>query len=291
MNAAATGIGYDEVAFVLAFGQLFFAVPESIKIVLCGTIRPYPFGKDIILYLAGKYGDVFAQNCSLEFLGPLADDMDLATRLTIADHAVEVGGKFGFFRADDKIREYIKARTDLSFENVAPDADAKYSREIEVDCDAIGIQVAKPYRFDNVSQVSEVTGIRIDQARIGSCANGRFEDIEIAARTLKGRKIARGVRFYVSPASMSVCRQCAQAGLVTTLLDAGVQLISPGCSICDKLVVLNEEVCISSTARNYRGRMGGVSCSKAQIYLAGPATVAAAAIAGKIIDPRELLNA
>ena len=291
LNAAATGIGYDELAYVLAFGQLFFTVPETIRITLRGKSRPYPFGKDIILYLAGKHGDAFAQNYALEFVGSLAGAMDLATRLTIADHAVEVGGKFGFFLTDEKTREFVRARTDLSFQEVESDPDASYAWEIEVDCDEIGFQVAKPYRFDNVSPVSDVAGIKIDQARIGSCANGRFEDIEIAARMLKGKKVASGVRFYVSPASMMVYRQCAQAGLVTTLLEAGVQFQNPGCSICDKLVVLNEEVCISSTTRNYRGRMGGPACSEAQIYLAGPATVTAAAIAGKIIDPRELLDA
>lgn len=290
LNAAATGIGNDEEAFALAFGRLFFSVPQTIKIVLRGKNKSYPIGKDIILYLAGKYGDSFAQNLSMEFTGPLAGDMDLTTRMTLADHAVELGAKFGLFLADDKTLEFVKARTDQPFETTAPDPDAQYVQTIELDCDAIGPQVAKPFRFDNVSPVQEVSGIKIDQARIGSCANGRFEDIEIAARMLKGRKVARGVRFYISPASMAVYRQCAEAGLVADLISAGAQFQNPGCTICGRQIVLNEEVCISSTTRNSRGRMGGPSCSDAKIYLAGPATVTAAAIAGKIVDPREFLN-
>lgn len=291
LNAAATGIGNDEEAYALAFGKLFFSVPKTIKVVLHGRNKSYPFGKDVILHLAGKFGDSFAQNCSMEFAGPLASAMDLATRMTLADHAVELGAKFGLFMADDKTLEFVRQRTDQPFTTTAPDPDASYAQTIEVDCDDIGFPVAKPFRFDNVSPVEELCGMKIDQARIGSCANGRFEDIEIAARMLKGRKVARGVRFYISPASMAVYRQCAQAGLVASLIEAGAQFQNPGCSICGRQIVLNEEVCISTTTRNSRGRMGGPSCSEAKIYLAGPATVTAAAIAGEMTDPREFLDA
>lgn len=291
INAVATGIGSEEAAYVWAFGELYFTVPETIKINLTGTARPYPFGKDIILHLAGLYGDAFGQGYSLEFGGPLASDMDVSARLTIADHAVEVGAKFGIFGADDKTAAYIRARTDKPFTPVAADPDASYAQVIDLDCDSFGFQVAKPFRFDNVVPVQEVGGTRIDQARLGSCANGRYEDIEIAARMLRGRKVAPGVRFYVSPASLPVYQQCVRDGLIADLLDAGVQVENPGCSICQTPgIVLNEEVCISSTTRNYRGRMGGVECSEAQIYLASPATVTAAAIAGEITDPLEFLD-
>jgi 3-isopropylmalate/(R)-2-methylmalate dehydratase large subunit len=174
---------------------------------------------------------------------------------------------------------------------VAPDPDAVYAEQIEIDCDSFDFQVAKPFRFDNVGPVGDVVGTRIDQARIGSCANGRFEDIEIAARLLDGRHVAPGVRFYIAPASFTVYKQCVDAGLVSTLLEAGVQFESPGCTICQSpSIVLNEEVCITSTTRNYHGRFGGATSNDAQIYLASPATVAAAAIAGEIVDPRELLG-
>ena len=291
LNAAATGVGNTEVAYALAFGQLFFTVPQSVKVSLEGKPRPYPFGKDIILYLAGLYGDSFAQDLSLEFDGDLAQSMDLATRLTLADHGVEVGAKFAFFDADDKTTSFVEERTNLPYERVAADADAEYTRHIALNCDELEFQVARPFRFDNVVPVSEVTGIRIDQARLGSCANGRYEDLAIAAKLLSGRKVAPGVRFYVSPASQAVYQQCVRAGVIETLLDAGVQVQSPGCGICQSpQIVLNEEVCISATTRNYRGRFGGSTCSEGQVYLAGPATVAAAAIAGEIVDPSEILR-
>jgi 3-isopropylmalate/(R)-2-methylmalate dehydratase large subunit len=289
INCVSTGIATDEAAYALAFGELFFSVPESIKVNLHGKARPYPFGKDIILYLAGQFGNSFAQNRSVEFHGPAAADLPIADRLTLADHIDEVGGKFGLFLADEKTTAFVRELTDQPFEPVAPDPDAKYIQEIDVDIDALSFQVAKPYRFDNVSPVGEVAGTKIDEARIGSCANGRFEDIEAAARVLEGKKVAPGVRCYVSPASMEVYRRCAREGILATLLDAGVQVQEPGCSICVDILI-NEEVCISSTTRNSHGRFGGADCADAQIYLAGPVTVAAAAIAGEIVDPREVLN-
>lgn len=291
LNCASTGIGAEEAAYVLAFGQLFFTVPASIKVVLNGQRRPYPFAKDIILYLAGQYGDAFAQNQSIEFVGQMAGSMDLADRMCLADHAVEVGAKFGLFTADQTAIDFVRGLTPVSFEPVEPDADAEYVQEIVLDCDDLPFQVARPHRFDNVSPLDEVLGTRIDQARIGSCANGRFEDIEVAARMLKGRKVAPSVRFYISPASMGVYKQCADAGIIGDLLEAGVHFQNPGCSICTSQVLLNEEVCITSTTRNSRGRFGGATTADSQAYLAGPATVAAAAIAGEIIDPREVLDA
>lgn len=291
VNAVSTGIGTDEAAYVWAFGDLYFTVPETIKVSLAGSARPYPFAKDIILFLAGRYGDSFAQDCALEFTGPLVERLDMASRITIADHAVEVGAKFGVFPYDGVTDQFMRQVTKRPYEPLASDPDARYLRQLELDCDALEFQVAKPFRFDNVGPVSEVVGVRIDQARIGSCANGRFEDIEIAARMLRGRRLAPHVKFYVSPASLGVYQQCADAGIISVLLEAGVQLESPGCSICQSPgIVLNEEVCISSTTRNYHGRFGGATCSKGQVYLAGPATVTAAAIAGEIVDPREYLD-
>jgi 3-isopropylmalate/(R)-2-methylmalate dehydratase large subunit len=291
LNVAATGIGNDETAYALSFGELYLSVPATIKVELRGSARPYPFGKDIILYLAGRYGDDFAQDKSLEFAGEGAAALDIASRLTIADHAVEVGAKFGLFLADHATEAYVRARTARPYTPLAPDPDAVYEKQITVDIDELDFQVARPFTFDNVCPVGEVTGIRIDQARIGSCANGRFEDIEIAARLLRGRHVAPGVRCYISPASMAVYQQCVDAGLVGDLLRAGVQFQNPGCTICQSpSIVLNEEVCITSTTRNYRGRFGGSTCAEAQIYLAGPAVVAASAITGRITDPREFLG-
>jgi 3-isopropylmalate/(R)-2-methylmalate dehydratase large subunit len=293
INALSTGIGADESAYVWSFGELYLNVPETIKVVLNGAARAYPFGKDVILSLAGQYGDDFAQDYALEFHGGFASASDVATRLCIADHAVEVGATFGVFLADAKTSAYVASRnvSGKPWTPVAPDPDAVYDRVIEVDVDALDFQVARPFRFDNVAPVSESAGVKIDQARVGSCANGRFEDIEITARMLAGRKVAPGVRFYVSPASMRVYQQCADAGLISVLLEAGVQVQDPGCMICQTPgIVLNEETCITSTTRNYHGRFGGSGTSEAQIYLAGPATVTAAAIAGEIVDPTEFLR-
>jgi 3-isopropylmalate/(R)-2-methylmalate dehydratase large subunit len=289
LNCVSTGIASDEAAYALAFGELFFTVPESIKVTLHGKARPYPFAKDIMLYLAGKYGNTFAQGQSLEYHGSMASAMPLADRMCMADQGDEVGAKFALFLADTKTQEFVQARTSLPFEPVAPDADAQYAQELEVDCDALDFQVAKPFRFDNVVPVSEVAGVKINEARIGTCANGRFEDIEIAARMLKGRKVAPGVRFYISPASQAVYKQCADAGVLSTLIEAGAQVESPGCGICGAILI-NEEVSIAAVPRNTHGRFGGSECGDAQIYLAGPATVAAAAIAGRIVDPREVLR-
>ena len=289
LNCVSTGIATDEAAYALAFGELFFTVPESIKVNLVGKARSYPFGKDIILYLAGKYGNSFAQNKSLEFVGSAASAMPIADRLTLADHTDEVGGKFGLFLADEKTEAFIRELTTLPFEPIAPDPDARFLDEITVDCDALSFQVARPYRFDNVSPVEDVAGVRINEARIGSCANGRYEDIAFAAEMLKGKTVAKGVRLYVSPASMTVYKRLAREGHLATLLEAGAQVQEPGCSICVDILV-NEEVCISSTTRNSHGRFGGSDCADAQIYLASPVTVAAAAIAGEIIDPREVLH-
>ncbi len=278
INAAGFGVGALEAAYLFAFGQIFLTVPRSIRVTLRGAARPVPFGKDIVLHLAGRYGAAFAQDCSLEFAGPVVDAMSPASRITLADHAVELGAKFGFVAARDT-------------EGYLPDDDADYVRRIDVDCDEIGFQVAKPFTFDNVVPVGDVEGVRIDQARLGSCANGRFEDIAIAARMLADRHVADGVRFYISPASTAVLGQVAEAGLLPILLRAGAQVLDPGCAICQSPgIVLNEEVCISATTRNYRGRLGGSECGDARIYLAGPATVTASAIAGRIVDPTEYLT-
>jgi 3-isopropylmalate/(R)-2-methylmalate dehydratase large subunit len=289
LNCVSSGIATDEAAYVLPWGELYFSVPSSIKVTLNGTARPYPFAKDIILYLAGQYGNDFAAGKSLEFHGPVAEGMSLADRMCIADQGDEVGAKFALFRADAKTREFVSARSNVRFEPVDPDGDAEYEREIVVDCDALEFQVAKPYRFDNVAPVSEVAGIAIEEARIGTCANGRYEDIEIAARLLEGRKVAPGVRFYVSPASQTVYQQCVDSGVLTPLIDAGVQVLPPGCGICGQ-IMLNDQVGIAAVPRNSHGRFGGPESGDAQMYLAGPATVAASAIAGRITDPRELLG-
>jgi len=291
LNAAGAGIAEPDAAYAAVFGELWFRIPETIKITIEGHVPDsYPVAKDLVLYLAGKYGDDLAQYMAIEYTGAAVRQMDLSSRMCLADHGVELGAKFALFEADEKTLAYVRKRTDKSFEAVSPDPDAHYSREITVDLEEVGIRVAKPHTFDNVVPIEEVAGKRIDQALIGSCANGRLEDIEVAARILRGRKVAKGVRLIISPASYNVYLQCLEAGLVAPLVRSGAQFLEPGCGVCTARLayMADGEVSITCTTRNYRGRKGS---PKAEIYLAGPATVAASAVTGVITDPREMLNA
>lgn len=289
LNCGGIGITRADMLYTLLFGELWFQVPQSIRIVLNGKQPNYPIAKDIVLYLAGKYGDDFAGNMSIEYTGSLVPQLSVDSRMCLAAHGVEIGAKLAMFPYDETTERFVKPRTSVPFEPVAADPGAYYEKEIVLDVDEMPFVVAKPHQFGNVSPLSEVAGSPINQAIIGSCANGRFEDIEIAARVLKGRKVARGVRFILSPASQQVYLQCVKAGLVETLLEAGAQVVTPGCGVCQPKVgfLSDGEACITSTTRNFKGRKGSM---KADIYLGGPLTVAAAALAGKIVDPREVLD-
>ncbi len=290
LNAAGAGIAEPDAAYAAVFGELWLKVPDSLKVTIEGELPDsFPVSKDLVLYLAGQYGDDMAQYMAIEYTGTAVREMDLSSRMCLADHGVELGAKFAFFEADEKTLSYVRERTDRPFETFSPDPDAHYSREITVDLKDVGIRVAKPHTFDNVVPVEEVAGKPIDQALIGSCANGRLEDIEAAARILRGRKVAKGVRFIVSPASYPVYLQCLKAGLVEELLTSGAQFLAPGCGVCTARLayMVDGEVSITSATRNYRGRKGS---PKSEVYLAGPATVAASAVAGVITDPREMLN-
>jgi 3-isopropylmalate/(R)-2-methylmalate dehydratase large subunit len=289
VNCGGIGITRADMLYVLLFGELWFQVPQSIRVVLNGRQPNYPIAKDIILYLAGQYGDDFASNMSIEYSGSLVPQLSIDSRMCLSAHGVEVGAKLAMFGFDETTRAFLNARTDKAYESIAADPDAHYEKEIVLDVDEMPFVVAKPHQFGNVAPVEEVAGQRIQQAMIGSCANGRFEDIEIAARVLKGRKVAKGVRFIISPASQQVYLQCVKAGLVETLLEAGAQVVTPGCGVCQPKVgfLSDGEVCITSTTRNFKGRKGSM---KAEIYLAGPLTVAASALAGEIANPKEALH-
>lgn len=290
LNCGGIGITRADMLYVLLFGELWFQVPQSVKVVLNGHQPNYPVAKDIILYLAGQYGDDFAGNMSIEYAGSLVPQLSIDSRMCLSAHGVEVGAKLAMFPSDEATRDFVKTRTDASYEPIAADSDAEYEKEIVLDVDTMPFVVAKPHQFGNVGPVEDVAGQRIQQAIIGSCANGRFEDIEIAARVLKGRKVAKGVRFIISPASQQVYLQCIKAGLLETLIEAGAQVVTPGCGVCQPKVgfLSDGEVCITSTTRNFKGRKGSM---KADIYLAGPLTVAAAALAGEIVNPKEVLDA
>jgi 3-isopropylmalate/(R)-2-methylmalate dehydratase large subunit len=289
VNAGATGITRADMFYVLLYGELWFQVPHSVKVVLDGRQPNYPISKDIILALAGQYGDDFAQSMSIEYSGSLVPQLSLDSRMCLSTHGVEVGAKFAMFETDEATHRFVKARTSAAYEPLAPDAGATYEKEIRLDVDSMPFMLAKPHQFGNVAPVEEVRGVRIQQAQIGSCANGRYEDIEIAARMLEKHKVAKGVRFIISPASQQVYLQCLKAGLIEKLIEGGAQVITPGCGVCQPRVgfLSDGEVCITATTRNFKGRKGSM---KAEIYLGGPLTVTAAAVAGEIADPKEVFR-
>ena len=294
LNCAGTGMGEHELAFALSCGTIWFKVPETVKVVLEGDLPPWLSAKDVALHLAGRYTTEFALYKSIEFTGPGAHRMSMDSRMCLSTHAVELGGKFGIFNYDQKTEEFLATRRCMRHqldraEPVAADPDAEYSQVVSVSLEELEPQVAKPHSFENVVPVSDLRGTPIDQALIGSCTNGRLEDFEAVVRIVKGKKISPKTRFFVQPASWRVYKECVEKEIISILLDAGIQILAPGCHLCVGMQakLAPGEVCITSTARNHRGRIGS---GESFIYLAGPMTVAASALAGHIEDPREVLQ-
>ncbi|TCL38861.1 3-isopropylmalate/(R)-2-methylmalate dehydratase large subunit [Anaerospora hongkongensis] len=290
LNVAARGIGPIESLYVLKHGKLWFKVPESVKIVVDGVWPAGVYSKDLVLYIAGKYGTDVGLYKSLEFVGPAIDALSLEARQTIANMGIELGAKFALFEADELTINYVKGKANDPFTPVKSDPDAKYSQVINIRVEDIEPYVACPHNMDNSVPVSNVEGTAIDQAFIGSCTNGRIEDLRIAAGILKGQKVADRARLIVIPASMQIYKQALKEGLLEIFIDAGAIVDGPTCGPCagsGKGVLGDGERCISSTNRNFKGRMGSPDSG---VYLASPATVAASAITGYITDPRPFLK-
>lgn len=288
-NAASCAI-YMDAVYVLIKGELWFKVPETIKFNITGKLPDYCMGKDIILRVAGLYGTDVAIYKAIEFTGPVIKDLSLAGRWTICNMAAELGAKFAIMEADEKVIDFLKGRTDEPFTTVSPDSDAHYSAVYDVDVTGISPQVACPHDPSNVKPVEECCGIKFDQALIGSCTNGRLEDFEMACRILKGHKVHSDIRLLIIPASMEVWRDAMKAGYFDILTEAGALICHPTCGPCagQHLGVLAAgERCLSTTNRNFQGRMGS---PQSEVFLASPATVAASAITGKITDPRIFLG-
>lgn len=286
-NAASCPINVEEL-YVVTKGRLWFRVPETIKFELIGKLPEMCVGKDVILKIAGDYGTDVAIYQAVEFLGPVASEMSLASRWTMSNMAVEIGAKFAMFEADEKTFNFLRGRTDRPYTPVSPDADASYAKVYTVDVTNLEPMVACPHDPGNVKPVTEVAGIKINQGFIGSCTNGRQEDLEMAANILKGRKVHPDVRLIISPASMEVWRDALKAGWLETFVEAGALVCHPTCGPCAGMhmgVLAGGERCISSTNRNFQGRMGS---PQSEVYLANAATVAASAIAGEITDPRNV---
>ena len=286
-GAFATGIGSTEMAAVFATGKLWFRVPEVIKVDVTGKFQKLVTAKDLTLNIVGRIGADGAIYKGLEFGGSTIREMTIDGRMVLANMAVEMGAKAGLIEPDQKTVDYVKARTDKPFTPVKSDPDSVYEKIVDVDVLDLEPQVAVPHSVDNVKPVSEVEDVKVDQAFIGSCTNGRLEDLRSAAQILKGKKIARGVRLVVIPASQEIYLNAINEGLIKTFMGAGAIVGNPNCGPClgGHMGILAEgEACISTSNRNFIGRMGS---TKSFVYLASPATVAASAITGKITDPRK----
>jgi 3-isopropylmalate/(R)-2-methylmalate dehydratase large subunit len=289
LGAFSTGVGSTDIAGFYLTGKAWLKVPPSIKVIFKGTLGKWVTGKDLILLLIGKISVSGAQYKALEFTGPVIDELSVEARLTMANMAIEAGGKNGIFTADDKVSDYLHGRTSREGNYVKADNDACYEQVVEIDVTGVKPVVAYPHLPENIHEAQEGNKIKIDQVVIGSCTNGRIEDLRIAAQILKGRKVAKDVRCLVIPATPAIYRQALDEGLFTIFLDAGAVISPPTCGPClgGHMGILAEgEKCVSTTNRNFVGRMGH---QKSEVYLASPATAAASAITGTITDPEQIV--
>ncbi len=288
VNAFATGIGSTDAAFAMALGKLWFKVPETIRVNLTGRLNPWVTGKDIVLKLIGMIGVDGARYKALEFGGPLISGLSMDSRFSIANMAIEAGGKAGIFEPDAVLEEWVQS-LNADFVPVYPDENAEYSQVIEIDATNLDLQVAFPHLPSNVRNISDINEeIKIDQVFIGSCTNGRMEDLRIAASILKGNKVADHVRLIVIPATQNIYKQAMKEGLIDIFIDAGAAVGTPTCGPClggHHGILAAGERAVSTSNRNFVGRMGH---KQSEVYLTGPAVAAASALKGYIADPREL---
>ncbi|MGB6946792.1 MAG: 3-isopropylmalate dehydratase large subunit [Bryobacteraceae bacterium] len=290
LGALGTGIGYTEVTSVWLTGKLWMKVPDTFKIVLNGEFPGQVFAKDLMLHLIGTLGADGCNYKSVEYYGPGASSMSVSERMTMTNLSMEMGVKCAFFPPDQQTAQYFDGRLNgNAYEPVLADSDAVYEKLIEVDLAKIEPMVACPHEVENTKPVGDVAGTHIDQAFLGSCANAKYEDLVVASKILKGRKVHRDVRLIITPGSKKIMLEAMQSGVLQTLLEAGGMVTNPGCGACagDGGTLADGEVCLSTANRNFIGRMGS---NKSSIYLSSPATLAASAIQGVISDPREFVE-
>lgn len=288
LGAFSTGVGSTEAASTMALGSLWFKVPETQKFVVNGKPGKYVMGKDIILHIIGSIGVDGALYKAMEFYGSAIELLSLADRISIANMAVEAGAKTGITPPDKKVFDYLKGRVRGKYKPVYADKNAEYAETFTYDTKDIPCTVAKPFLPSNTAPARELGGVSIDQAYLGSCTNGRIEDLRMAAKILKGRKVHKNVRMIVVPASKAVFEQATKEGLIKIFMDANAYVSGPTCGAClggYMGVLASGERCISSTNRNFVGRMGH---KDSEVYLANPAVVAASAVTGRVTDPGEL---
>ena len=287
INVFSTGVGSTDLAITLASGKNWFRVPDTIKVIVKGKLPRCVYSKDVILHIIKDIGSNGATYKAVEFYGEAISGLSVDARFTISNMAVEMGAKIGIMEADNKVFKWVIGRSRRDPNPVKADPDARYAAVKEYDVSKLSPQVAKPHAVDNVSEAEELNEIKIDQAYLGTCTNGRLEDLEIAAKILKGRSIHPDVKFIVAPASKEIFLEALKKGIVEVLTKAGAVIVGPGCGPCvgtHNGVLADGEVAISTANRNFKGRMGNPNSF---IYLASPATVAASALTGKISDPRE----
>lgn len=288
LGAFSTGVGSTDLAAGIATGQAWFKIPEAYRFVLTGKLGKYVSGKDVILHIIGMIGVEGALYRSMEFTGEGVASLSMDDRLCIANMAIEAGAKNGIFPVDQVTIDYMEGRVDREYKVFEADEDAEYEKTFEIDLSKIEPTVSFPHLPENTKTISQVEDIKIDQVVIGSCTNGRISDMEAAAEILKGRHIHEGVRGIVIPATQSIYKECVHRGYVDIFIDAGCIVSTPTCGPClgGHMGILAEgEKCVSTTNRNFVGRMGHTS---SEIYLASPAVAAASAIAGKIAGPESI---
>jgi 3-isopropylmalate/(R)-2-methylmalate dehydratase large subunit len=288
LGAFATGMGSTDIAVTMATGEIWMKVPPTIKFVYHGKMQQWVGGKDLILYTIGNIGVDGALYSAMAFTGEAIDALPMDGRFTMSNMAIEAGGKAGIFRFDNKTKQYVKGRASRPYNVYEPDNNAQYDRVIEYDVTKIEPQVALPHLPSNVKPVSQVVDIKIDQAVIGSCTNGRLDDLRLAAKILKGRQVSPAVRCIIIPGSQQVYLDAMHEGLVEIFIKSGAVVSTPTCGPClggYMGVLAAGERCVSTTNRNFIGRMGS---PKSEVYLANPAVAAASSIAGKIAGPEEI---
>ncbi len=288
LGAFSTGVGSTDFAAAMALGKLWFKVPESMLFNFNGKLQEYVSGKDLILHTIAGIGVSGALYKAMEFTGSTIKDLSIDSRFSVCNMAIEAGGKAGIIAPDAKTEKYVKSVSPKPYRVYASDKDAEYSEKIDFDASAIEPQVAFPFLPENSRPVSEAAGIEIDQAVIGSCTNGRMEDMRIAAKIMKGKKLAPNVRCVILPGSQQIYLKCVKEGIAEIFVKAGCSFSPPTCGPClgsHMGVLAAGEKAISTTNRNFVGRMGS---PKSKVYLSNPAVAAASAIAGRIISPKEL---
>lgn len=290
LGAFSTGVGSTDLAMAMALGEIWLRVPQSIRLTYAGEPGPWVGGKDFILFTIGEIGVDGALYRAMEFGGPAIDALSLDGRFTMANMAVEAGAKNGIFHVDDKTLRWLEGRSSREYRVFKSDADAEYVEELEFDVSGLEPQVALPHLPSNVKPISRVGEIEIDQVVIGSCTNGRLEDMETAARILSGREVHPRVRLIIFPGTQRIVGEMSRRGWLNTLLEAGAAVSAPTCGPClggHMGVLADGERAVSTTNRNFIGRMGHTG---SEVYLAGPAVAAASALTGRITDPREVME-